>query len=188
MNGTLQIALLGGSFDPPHIGHFLAAAYVRATFGCDEVWLMPSFTHPFGKQMAPYEHRVAMCEQLTADLHPWLRVSTVEREVGGEGRTIDTLEYLLPRYPHAKFRLVLGSDIVRDLPGWKAWDRINQLVEVTILHRAGFPDPAAVGPPLALVSSTEIRQVLAEGKRPSGLVPKRVLDYLEAHGLYRAEG
>ncbi len=186
MNGTIQIALLGGSYDPPHIGHLMAAVYVRATLGADEVWLMPSFQHPFGKALAPFEHRVKMCEVMAADLGPWLKVSTVEQSVGADGRTIDTLEYLLPRYPHARFRLVLGSDIVRDLPSWKAWDKIQSLVDVTILHRAGYPEPQAVGPALAQVSSTEIREALEEGRRPEGLVPRKVLDYLEANGLYRS--
>ena len=186
MSDRPEIALLGGSYNPPHVGHLLAALYVRAAFGSDQVWLMPSFHHPFGKSMVAFEHRVAMCEAMATDLGPWLRVSTVEQDVGGEGRTIDTLEHLLPLHPEATFRLVLGSDIVGDLKGWKSFERIEQLVQVTILHRAGFPDRRAVGPPLAQVSSTEIRVALEAGLRPAGLVPVKVLDYLERNRLYRS--
>lgn len=181
---SAQIALLGGSFNPPHLGHLMAALYVRSALPIDEVWLLPSFQHPFGKPLAPFEHRVAMCRAMARDLGPWLKVSEVEREVGGEGRTIETLEHLLPRHPGVKFRLVIGSDILKDLPGWKAWDRIQQLVEVTVLYRAGYPDPQAFGPPLAEISSTEIRRRLEASDPPADLVPRAVLAYARQHQLY----
>ncbi len=118
------------------------------------------------------------------DLGPWLRVSGAEREVGGEGRTIELLEYLLPRNPGTSFRFIIGSDIVADLPKWKSWDRIQQLVQVTVLHRAGHPVEGALGPPMAEVSSTEIRQRLDRGEAPSDLVPRRVIEYARAQRLY----
>jgi nicotinate-nucleotide adenylyltransferase len=179
-----QIALLGGSFNPPHVGHLMAALYVRTALAIDEVWLMPSFHHPFGKALEPFGHRVAMCEAMAADLGPWLKVSQIEKEVGGEGRTIETLEYLLPKHADARFRLVIGSDILKDLPGWKSWDRIQQLVDVTVLFRAGYPDVRALGPPLAEVSSTEIRKKLEAKSLPTELVPRAVLSYAQANHLY----
>src|SRR5580765_5636706 len=103
-----MIALIGGSFDPPHQGHLDAAVFVHEHFHDDEIWLMPSFHHPFGKRLAAFEHRVKMCEAIAAGLD-WLKVSTVEKDVGGDGRTIDTLKYLQPRHPGTRFRLVLGS-------------------------------------------------------------------------------
>ncbi len=181
----MKIALLGGSFNPPHLGHRDAAFFVHEQLHDDEVWLMPSFHHPFGKAMVDFSHRVRMCELLAQKAGPWLKVSAVEQEVGGDGRTIDTLRYLLPRHPEARFRLVLGSDIVADLPKWKSWEEIQKLVEVTILNRAGFPDPRAVGPPLSEVSSTEVRAALAKGERPKR-VPAEVLDYIQTHHLYRS--
>lgn len=63
----MDIALLGGSFNPPHVGHLMAAVYVRATLRAREVWLLPSFHHPFGKQLAPFEARVEMCEAMARD-------------------------------------------------------------------------------------------------------------------------
>lgn len=181
----MKIALLGGSFNPPHAGHLDAAVFVHEHLKDDQVWLMPSFHHPFGKSMVPFEHRVQMCELLAAKAGPWLKVSTVEKDVGGEGRTIETLKYLLPRHAGDQFRLVLGSDIVNDLPKWKAWDEIQKLAQVTILNRAGFPYAGAVGPPLSDVSSTEVRAALAKGERPK-LVPDEVIGYIETHHLYRS--
>ena len=182
----MEVALFGGSFNPPHIGHLMAALYVHSVLGCDEVWLVPSFNHPFGKPLAPFEDRVTMCELMGRDVGPWLRVSRAEAEVGGEGRTIELLEWLLPQHPGTRFRFVIGSDIVADLPKWRAWDRIQQLVEVTVLHRAGHPVPQVLGPPLVEVSSTAVRQALAEGVDPGGLLPRAVRAWAHQRGLYRA--
>ncbi len=178
------MALLGGSFNPPHVGHLLAAHYVRATQRVDEVWLMPTFRHPFGKSLTPFEHRVAMCEAMCRDASGWMRVSKVERDVPGEGRTVDTLSHLIAREPECSFMLVIGSDILADLPKWKDFHRIEQMAQVLVLHRAGHPADRAVGPPLAEVSSTEIRERLARGQSASELVPRAVLEYARAHGLY----
>ncbi len=179
-----QVALIGGSFNPPHVGHLMAALFTRATLAVDEVWLMPAYHHPFNKPLETFEHRVAMCRAMAVDLGPWLKVSEVEREVGEGGRTIDTLEYLLPLCPDTRFRLIIGSDILPDLPNWKAWDRIQSLVDVTVLYRAGYADPRAVGPPLAEVSSSEIRKRLEGKDLPTALIPRAVLVYMQACHLY----
>lgn len=180
----MDVALLGGSFNPPHVGHLMAALYLKSVVGCDEVWLVPSFNHPFGKPLAPFDDRVAMCRAMGRELGPWFQVSRAEASVGGEGRTIELLDYLIPRHEGVRFRWVIGSDILADLPKWKAWDRIQQLVTVTVLHRAGYPAAQALGPPLAMVSSTEIRKQLEAGEAPDQLVPKAVLDYARAKRLY----
>ena len=180
----MEIAIVGGSFNPPHVGHLMAALYVRACLPVDEVWLMPSFHHPFGKQMQPFEHRVSMCHAMLADQGPGLIVSQVEKEVPGEGRTVDTLEHLRAQRPETKWRLIIGSDIVNDLPHWKAWGRIQKLATVSVLYRAGYPAEGTVGPPLAEVSSTEIRRRLEQHEDVSQLVPRAVLDYARAHRLF----
>lgn len=181
----MEVALLGGSFNPPHVGHLMAALYVRQCVGSDEVWLTPTFHHPFGKETVAYEHRVAMCEIAARELGPWLKVSRAEAEVNGEGRTVDLLEHLQRTHAGTRFRLVIGSDIVADLPKWKAWDRIQQLAQVTVLYRAGHPSAGTVGPPLAQVSSTEIRRRLESGDEPVDLVPRAVLEYARAQKLFR---
>lgn len=180
----MEIALLGGSFNPPHIGHLMGALYLRATLGCDEVWLLPSFNHPFGKPLAPFEDRAALCEAMALDVGPWLKVNRAESQIGGEGRTIELLEWLLPRNPGVKFRWVIGSDILADLPKWKSWDRIEQLVQITVLHRAGYPSPLALGPAMVEVSSTEVRARLEAGDSPSELLSRRVLELARSRGLY----
>lgn len=180
----MEVALIGGSFNPPHIGHLVAAHYVRATQPVDKVWLMPSFRHPFGKALTPFEHRVRMCQAICRDTSGWLEVSEVEQEIGGEGRTVDTLAFLHARHPDVRFTFVIGSDILPDLPRWKDFPRIQTLARVLVLQRAGYPAPEAFGPPLVEVSSTQIRDQLARGELPVELVPRVVLQYAQAHGLY----
>lgn len=183
----MEVALIGGSFNPPHVGHVLAAHYVRATQPVDEVWLMPTFRHPFGKPAVDYEHRLRMCERVARDASGWLKVSDVERQVGGEGRTVDTLSFLKAKMPEVRFTLVIGSDILKDLPHWKDFHRIEQMARVLVLHRAGFPADGAVGPPLAQVSSTEIREALGAGRDVGPLVPRAVLQYAREHRLFGLE-
>jgi nicotinate-nucleotide adenylyltransferase len=162
----------------------LAVSYIHATQAVDEVWLMPAFRHPFGKALAPYEHRLAMCQLICEEASGWLKTSDVERDAGGEGRTVDALELLYQRFPDTKLSLVLGSDILKDLPQWKDVDRIRQLASLIILRRSGYPSEIAVGPALPEVSSTHVRQMLASGGDLSQLVPRRVLDYARANHVY----
>ncbi|NVJ25912.1 MULTISPECIES: nicotinate (nicotinamide) nucleotide adenylyltransferase [Myxococcus] len=180
----MQVALLGGSFNPPHVGHLMAASYVHATQGVDEVWLMPSAQHPFGKQMEAFEHRVSMCDAMCRETSGWLKTTRVESEAGLTGRTVDTLALLVERHPSVRWSLIIGSDILRDLPHWKDFHRIQEMSRVIVLYRAGYPAPDTVGPPLAEVSSTVIRELLARGAEPSELVPSGVLAHARAAGLY----
>ena len=180
----MDVALIGGSFNPPHVGHLLAAHFVRATEPVDAVWLVPADRHPFGKPLVPFQHRLRMCELLCADASGWLQVSDVEHTLGGEGRTVDTLRHLSARFPDVRWTLVVGSDIVQELPSWKEADAIRALARLVVLNRAGHPAPGAVGPPMAHVSSSEVRSALASGRDVRHLVPRAVLAYAQAAGLY----
>lgn len=179
------VALIGGSFNPPHVGHLLLAQYVYATQDVEAVWLMPSASHPLGKQLTSFEDRFHLCERLAADAGPWLTVTDVEQRLGGEGRTVDTLEHLVKVHPERSFRVVVGSDIVAELPLWKDVPRIEQLAPFLFVNRAGHPSPLAIGPPLVEISSTGIRARLKSGQDVSDLVPRGVLASIRARGLYR---
>src|SRR4051812_36562982 len=98
-----NVALMGGSFNPPHVGHLLAAYYVKATAGMDEVWWVPSHRHPFGKALVDFQHRLRMCEAMSGDARDWLKTSDVEQEVPGDGRTVDLLSFLVGRFPDVAF-------------------------------------------------------------------------------------
>lgn len=180
----LRVALLGGSFNPPHVGHLMAAYWTLATQDVDRVWLMPAFNHPFRKTLAPFEHRVAMCELAARDIHN-VEVTRVEAEVGGEGWTYETLEHLRNARPDVEPSLVVGSDLLIEKHKWKRFDRILELAKLIVIHRAGYDVPEAPGPVLAEISSTEVRRRLAAGEDASRWVPRAVLEYASKHGLYR---
>lgn len=181
----MRIALLGGSFNPPHVGHLMNAYYVLATRPVDRVWLMPVFQHPFGKLLAPFEDRVRMCELAASRFAGGIEVTRIEQEGPAGGRTVDILELLIARHPEHQFALIIGTDILPELPLWKRFDRIEQLVEVIVVNRAGFPSPRAQGPALPEVSSSLIRERLARGETVEELVPREVVEYVAARGLYR---
>ena len=177
-----EVALFGGSFDPPHVGHLLAAAYVLATEPVDELWLVPVFSHPFGKQfVGSFEHRVALCGKLAREL-PRTRVSRAEEE-SGEDRTVDLLEYLHRQHPDTRWALVLGTDLNAERPQWKNFERITQLARVIPVQRGGYPD--GTGPVLPEVSSTQVRALLKAGGDLSQLLPRAVLEAIQTAGTYR---
>ncbi|TMA28053.1 MAG: nicotinate (nicotinamide) nucleotide adenylyltransferase [Deltaproteobacteria bacterium] len=179
-----EIALFGGSFDPPHVGHLLAAAYVLATDPSDELWFVPVHEHPFGKKMsAPFEHRAALCEAMAREL-PRSRVSRLEQELGGEVRTVDLLEHLHKTRPGDRFALILGADLAAERAQWKRFDRIEQLARIIDIGRAGF---AGAGQQVVFpeVSSTQVRSALRKGEDVSRLVPRAVLEAIRAAGTYR---
>ncbi|HEX9244185.1 MAG TPA: nicotinate (nicotinamide) nucleotide adenylyltransferase [Anaeromyxobacter sp.] len=180
------VALLGGSFNPPHVAHLMAAYWMLATQEVREVWLLPSFLHPFGKELAPFEDRVRMCE-LAARGVRGVAVCTAERELAGDplvGKTARTLEHLVAKHPDTDFVLVVGADILPDTPTWYRWDRVNALARVVVVGREGFP-PVPGAPSFPAISSTEIRARIARGEDVSALVPRHVREYVAEKGLYR---
>jgi nicotinate-nucleotide adenylyltransferase len=186
------IGLLGGSFNPPHVGHALLALYVLETMPIDALWLAPTWRHAFGKELAPYDDRVAMCEAIAAALGPRVVVSRVEEEVararGGESRTLHTLEHLAVVMPTARWRLVIGSDILAEASAWLAWDEVVRRAPPIVVGRGDHPPPpgADVAPlTIPAVSSTDVRARIRRGDDVSGLLPRAVVGYIAGRGLYR---
>ncbi|MEM9187661.1 MAG: nicotinate (nicotinamide) nucleotide adenylyltransferase [Myxococcota bacterium] len=176
------IAVYGGSFDPPHIAHTMVAAYILGTIPVDRILVVPTFTHPLEKVGAvPFAQRFRMCE-LAFGAFPQCEVSDIERELGGKGRTLDTLEALAQLRPDASFRLVIGADILTELDRWHRWDRIAELAPPLVVGRAGYE--GAPGVELPQVSSTEIRRRLTAGESTEGLLPWRVAEFIVEHRLY----
>jgi nicotinate-nucleotide adenylyltransferase len=181
------VAVFGGSFNPPHIGHVLAVAYVLACTDVDRALVVPCFRHPFAKSLAPFEDRLEMCRLAYADLAR-VEISAIEAELGGDSLTVRTLERLAHRHPEWSMRLVVGTDVVAEMDRWTAPDRVRALAPPLVLARAGVPVPEGVDAApgvLPEVSSTIVRQALSRGEPLEPWVPRRVLDYAHARGLYR---
>jgi nicotinate-nucleotide adenylyltransferase len=184
----MHVAIFGGSFNPPHVAHQMAALYVLETEPIDELWLIPAFQHPFDKPLEPFEDRLRMCELAARALGPRARVSDIERAIGGPSRTLRTVRRLEQEHPQDRFSLVIGADLLGEVSSWYGAAELQAAVPFIVVGRAGVDASAAAGGArvaLPEVSSTEVRRMLGTGKSPQGLVPRAVLDYIYGRGLYR---
>ncbi len=193
--GTERIGLFGGSFNPPHVCHLLASIYLLETGDFDQVWWLPVHVHAFAKrtELVPWEHRLAMCEAVTAD-RPGLRVDPVEADLGPRSYTIDTVTELQRRHPDRDFGWIIGSDLLPELPRWHRWDDLRRRVTFYVVGRGEDSIELPEGGRFVVremwlpdISSTSIREQLGRGElaavRPS--LPKAVAEYLAEHpGLY----
>lgn len=176
-------AVFGGSFNPPHVSHVLAVAYVLATQPVDRVLVIPTYDHPFGKSLVNFAHRHAMCALAFADFAR-TEVSTIEREMGGESRTLLTLKALRSKHPDEKLRLVVGSDILNEAHKWFGWDEIVQLAPLIVLGRVGHAAPGAPAPVIPELASRDLRAMIERGEDVGTLIPRAVKQYLDQHKLY----
>ena len=184
------IGILGGTFDPPHIGHLMLAECARVQFGLERVLFVPA-GDPYrkaGNGVSPARDRIAM---VAAAIEGNPRFVLDEREVrrGGPSYTADTLEELAMEGHHRPL-LLLGKDALADFPNWRNPDRITELARIAIAHREGAPELdhgyATVDMPQLRVSSSEIRARVAADKSIRYLVPDLVVTYIAEHGLYQA--
>lgn len=172
-----RIALLGGSFNPPHLGHVGIARYVVDHQLADEVWVLPTASHPYAKPLAPFADRMAMCTIAFQGI-PQVTVSDVESKLPPPSFTVQTLRHFKKVFVAADFFLIVGSDIIADVPNWKDSAEIQRLATVIEVPRG--PDSI-----IPNVSATEIRDRIAHRKIITDLVPMLVAQYIQAHQLYR---
>jgi nicotinate-nucleotide adenylyltransferase len=189
-------AILGGTFNPVHFGHLCLAEEVRSTFGYDRVILVPANipVHKDTTPVIPGVHRLAMLRLAVAG-SDGLIVDDGELVRGGPSWTIDTVVELVPRYGlTGRPGLVIGDDLAAGFSTWKDAERLARLVDLILARRTGerhaeFPWPHRVAMnPLITVSSSDIRQRVAEGHSIRFLTPDTVVAYIAAHGLYAAGG
>ncbi len=188
----MATGLLGGSFDPVHHGHLIAAGRAAEALGLSRVLLIPCAQQPLKQQgpVAAPAHRRAMLEAAVAgDL--LFAVETLELERAGRSYTVETLRELRARCPHEPFVLLLGADAAADLPRWRAADEVARLAEIAVLTRPGAPEVASplvryvVATPAIEISASDIRARCLAGKSIRYLVPDAVADYIAREHLYR---
>jgi nicotinate-nucleotide adenylyltransferase len=189
----LRLGILGGTFDPIHIGHLILGEAAREGLALDRVLFVPTgvqWRKP-GREIAPPEHRVAMT-RLAIDDNPAFEMSTLEVDRPGPSYTVDTLEALMIERPGSELVLILGHDAYSDLPNWVRPERITELARVVVAARGGQTHGTDAGPPAAGqrmpvvdISATDIRERVAGGRSTRYLVPAAVEAYIHEHGLYR---
>lgn len=190
----MRLGILGGSFDPPHLGHLLAAGDAFEALALDRLVFIPAAAQPLkqGLATAPAAHRLAMVHLLVGG-DPRFAVDPIEIDRDGLSYTVDTLEAYAATHPAAERFFLVGADVLSSFGRWREPERITQLAQLTVLQRAGelreLPPLGAA--PLVLqtrridISSTEIRERVRAGKPIHGFVPESVAAYIAAERLYR---
>lgn len=184
--------LLGGSFDPVHHGHLIAADRAAEALGLARVLFVPCASQPLKPEgpVAPAEHREAMLVLALAG-HPRFALESLELSRPGPSYTVDTLRALRRREPRERFVLILGADAAVELPRWRAADEVARLAEIAVLTRPGVSEVASafvthfVATPAIEISARDIRARCLAGKSIRYLVPDAVADYITRHRLYQ---
>jgi nicotinate-nucleotide adenylyltransferase len=193
--GRPRIGVFGGTFDPPHVGHLVAAVEALHRLDLDRVLLVVA-NHPWQKEgerpITPAEHRLAMVEAAVEGVEG-LEASALEIGRGGPSFTADTLAELADKEPGADLFLILGADAAVGLPTWDRAEEVRDRAHLVVVNRPGCPLASApegwqatlVGMPAIDLSSTDLRHRVATGAPMTYLVPEAVARYIEDHDLYR---
>jgi nicotinate-nucleotide adenylyltransferase len=197
----MRLGILGGTFNPPHIGHLICGQEALRELGLERVMLVPARIPPHKpvEHEPGAEHRLALCRLAVAGDERFA-VSDVELRREGPSYTVDTLRQLRVHAPHDELVLILGGDIAAGLPSWRMPERVLELATVAVAKRRGtargeveralaslpggerarFFQMPRIG-----VSSTMLRRRVRTGQPIRYLVTEPVREYIEAHGLYR---
>lgn len=187
-----RIGILGGTFNPPHLGHLLMAEQVGNQLELDEIWFMPTAKPPHkpGKKTIQSQHRLAMLDLAIAN-NSLFKIQPYEINRGGINYTIDTMRHFTQNFPESDFYFIIGGDSANDLDLWREADALTQLVQFVGVRRPGQPPYTGKYPilwvdsPLVDISSTEIRLRVFLEQSIRYQVPHEVEQYIETHQLYR---
>lgn len=198
-----RIGVLGGTFDPIHLGHLAMARAARAAHDLARVLLVPAAAPPHkSADLTPFHHRMAMAE-ITARAEAWLEASDIEARRGGVSYTVDTLAELARERPRSELFFIIGEDTIPELPLWRDLPRLLSLARIVAVNRPGprrsfSPELFPEVPPEKLsrserdrvemapvpIASRELRQAVRAGKPFEHWLLPGVADYIRKHRLY----
>ncbi len=183
---------MGGTFDPIHNGHLVAASEVASAFKLDEVVFVPTGS-PYQKQnVTPAEHRYLMTVIATAS-NPRFKVSRIDIDRGGDTYTVDTLLEMQVLYPDSDLVFISGADAIAQILAWKEVEKLWSLAHFVAVSRPGHKLTIPKAPegsissleiPALAISSTDVRRRVDHGYPVWYLVPDGVVQYIAKHGLY----
>lgn len=189
----MTIGLLGGSFNPVHIGHMVVASYMSQFAGLDAVWMVLSPLNPLKsrpEELIPDIQRLKMLEIATSSA-PGIEVCDIELSMPRPSYTVDTLNLLKKRYPRKNFRLIIGSDNWKQFKQWRDYERIIEETGVMVYPRPGYPvsrvyedNVEIVTAPQCEISSSFIRMALKKGRDMRYFLPQGVGEYIKQNHLY----
>ncbi len=187
-----RIGILGGTFNPIHIGHLMIAQAVLEKFNLDKVVFVPSYLppHKSGRNLIDAEHRLRMV-RLAVRGNRNFTVSHFEIAKGGKSYSVNTVRHFRQCYPNAKLFFIIGSDHIAKLHTWKNIAEVVKMVSFVAVYRPGFKtihsriQVKSMLIPAVHTSSSDIRRRLVAGKTVKHLVPENVLRYIRKYKLYR---
>ncbi len=184
----MKIGLLGGAFNPPHVGHLFIARQVLDFTDCDEVWFLPNYGQIPPKPVESVSHRLAMTKLLSLER---TRVSTLEIDHALDGDTIN----LLPHLPREhEFRFIIGSDQLPTFHLWGRWEELLRKLPFLVFPRYGFPNEPLYANMTVIshellvgtnISSTKIRKRVSCGLPIESFVPPAIAAYIKEYRLYQ---
>jgi nicotinate-nucleotide adenylyltransferase len=191
----VRLGVLGGTFDPPHVGHLLAASDAFEALALDRILFVPAKIPPFKSRtvQASANQRQHMLE-LTIDGDPRFEASRIELDRDGLSFTVDTLEALTRETPGGSLFMLIGEDLAKQIASWRDAARIADLAAIVVLVRTALHEPSALESTLPMIrlatrrielSSTEIRERVKAGRSIHGFVTDAVAAFIDAAGLYR---
>jgi nicotinate-nucleotide adenylyltransferase len=191
----MNIGIFSGSFDPVHVGHLILANYITEFTEIEEVWFLVSPQNPFKPESKLSAERVRL-EMVKLALRKYnkLKPSDFEFRLPKPSYTINTLDALQAAYPEHQFTLIIGGDNWNTFENWREHDRLLESYGLKVYPRAGsritIPSKLrdkvdALESPIIEVSSTFIRESIADGKDVRAFLPGEVYDYIVEKGLYR---
>ncbi|WP_142245952.1 nicotinate-nucleotide adenylyltransferase [Rossellomorea marisflavi] len=187
---NMKIGILGGTFNPPHMGHLIVAEQVRDQAGLDEVWFMPNAVppHKVMESNVTAIQRVTMIKEAIKG-HPHFRVESIELEREGPSYTYETMRLLREKYPHHKFSFIIGGDMVEYLPNWKEIDELLSTITFIGVNRPQYSTDSpyeitSLDIPAIDISSSTIRNLAKEKRSFRYLVPDDVYRLIKGEKLY----
>lgn len=207
-DATRRLGILGGTFDPPHVGHLLAASDAYEALALDRLIFVPAAIQPLkaDRRTAPAEHRLEMVRRLAGD-DPRFGVDPVEIGRPGLSFMVDTLATLAARWPDTERFLLVGMDVLETFARWREPEQVLRLARLAVMareetgeatmtaarmtalvamaDRIGAPTPVRVSTRRIDISSTEIRERITAGTPIRGFVTEAVAEYIDTYRLYR---
>ncbi|WP_163101873.1 nicotinate-nucleotide adenylyltransferase [Peribacillus alkalitolerans] len=187
-----KIGILGGTFDPPHIGHLIIANEVLHSLGLEEIRFMPNSVPPHKEktERVSNQARVDMLELAINGNNQFL-VEAIELNREGPSYTYDTIKLLKQKNPDLDIHFIIGADMIEYLPNWYKIDELVNMVQFVGVKRPTYNEASAypikhVQTPELFISSSMIRERLNMGMSIRYLVPEQVESYIKEHGLYES--
>ncbi|MBK6822529.1 MAG: nicotinate-nucleotide adenylyltransferase [Saprospiraceae bacterium] len=192
----MQIGLFFGSFNPVHVGHMIIAQHLLNETVLEQVWMVVSPHNPLkNKASLARDYDRLHLVRLAAEGNPKIQVSNIEFSLPKPSYTIDTLTHLKEKYPEHKFALIMGGDNLISLPKWKNYELLLERFQIYIYKRPNYEDQTDLSnhpnivfadAPLLEISSTQIREMIKQGKSIRYMVPEVVLEAIENSRLYKS--